>query len=187
MPLSWEKVKRQRPPVLEAARNWYEKWVRGERPGTDNGFDRQGGPHPEPPVEGANQDSKPLQAYAEPLKIDVVTEVDETVQDVVRRLEALEFSGMAQAETLKTFTERDQALTQQLSELQSSLREAERRLQEMQAGAEGHRVLMESMEVRMLQVSNDLSRQAARIRTALWVAGVGMAAALAAIVVAVMR
>src|SRR5690606_27966096 len=74
MPRPWDKVISQRPPVLEAARSWYDKWIRGERHGAGNGADLHDKPQAEAPGEKAVQDDTPLEAYAESLKTDTVAE-----------------------------------------------------------------------------------------------------------------
>ncbi len=181
MPIPWDKVIPQRPHVIEAARGWYEKWIRGER------SDAKGANHGErTPLRPEEAEIK-VEAYAEPIKFEDVVEVKEAAKDVAGRLEALEFAGMAQAETLKNLTEQNQGLAHRLSELQQALKVANESLEEGRTDTAAHKASLENLEMRILHLSTDLSRVANRIKIASWIGGIGLAGAIVAILIAVMR
>ena len=184
MPISWEKLIPHRPQMLDAAKGWYDRWRGSERSSANDGVSTGDGMAHTPPFEdGADK----VEAYAEPIKIEDVVEVKETTKDVASRLEALEFAGMAQAETLKNLADQNQTVTRTLSELQHELGAVDRRLEEARADAEGHRTTLESLEMQLQKLAGDISRQGARINMALWVGGAGVVGAIAAIVIAVWR
>lgn len=180
MPFSWEKVISNKPHVLETARGWYDKWIRGERvqASANDAVDRT---EPDP------TEVRGVSAYAEPIKIEDVVEVKEATRDVTGRLEALEFAGMAQAETVKNLADQSQTLSERLSRLQGELQGVGERMEEIRADSEGHRVSMEGLDTRMQKLSDDLSRLSSRVTMAIWVAVVGVAGSIVALSVAFMR
>lgn len=189
MPIPWEKVVPHRPQMLQTAKGWYEKWIRGERASANDGMDRRGSLDDD--AARFENDGDKVEAYAEPVKIEDVVEVKETTRDVASRLEALEFAGMAQAETLKSLTDQSQAFTRGLSDLQRELHTVDQRLQETRADAETHRTnledqrtTMESLEGQLQKLSGDLSRSRARANMAMGVAAVAVIGAAVAIAAA---
>lgn len=180
MPFSWEKVIPHKPHMLETARGWYEKWIRGERvqSSANDAVDRS-----EPISDHVNG----VDAYAETIKIEDVVEVKETTKDVASRLEALEFAGMAQAETVKSLTDQSQHLSERLSSVHGEVQAVAVRMEEIRADAEGHRVSMESLDMRMQKVSDELSRLSSRVSTAVWIAAAGLVGSIVALSVAFMR
>jgi methyl-accepting chemotaxis protein len=186
MPIPWEKVMPQRPQMLQTARGWYEKWIKGDRPSANDGIARRAEPENAPPEFEDGGDK--VEAYAEPVSIEDVVEVRETTRDVASRLDALEFAGMAQAETIKNLSEQSQTLTRSLSDLQRELNTVDQRLQDTRADAESHRSTMESygamverLEGQLQKLSGDLSRARARANMALWVGLVGVVGAIVTI------
>lgn len=176
MPIPWEKVMPHRPQMLQTARGWYEKWIRGERASANDAAGT---------VDAAARQFEDtpgtVDAYAEPVSIEDVVEVKETTKDVASRLEALEFAGMAQAETIKNLTDQGQSLARHLSDLQGELHAVDQRLQDARANAEGHRASMESLEQHIQRMSADLSGLRSRANMALSVAVIGVVASAVAI------
>lgn len=185
MPIRWDKVVSQRPHMLAAARGWYDKWIRGEHDGSNGGAKARG----KGPISIADETGEAIQldAYAEPIKLEDVIEVRDATRDVASRLDALEFAGMAQTETLKNMGEQSQALTRHLADLQVEMNAVDQRLQEVRANAESYRTSMDSLEIRVQKLSGELSGITARVNMLLWMVGVGMVAAIVAIVLVVMR
>ena len=183
MPIRWDKVVSQRPHMLAAARGWYDKWIRGED-GTNDGAKGHG----KTPISIADEtEAIQLDAYAEPIKLEDVIEVRDATRDVASRLDALEFAGMAQTETLKNVSEQSQTLTRHLTDLQVEMNAIDQRLQEMRANADAYGTSMDGLEIRVQKLSSELSGIRARVNMLLWMVGVGMVAAIVAIVLAVMR
>lgn len=180
MPFSWEKVIPHKPQMLEAARGWYDKWIRGERVHTsaNDGADRS-----EPVSDGM----EPISAYAEPVSIEDVVEVKEATRDVASRLDALEFAGMAQAETVKNLTEQNQDFSTRMADLQQSLAQLDQSMHEARADADGHRTSLQSMEMQMQRLSADISKLSSRVNTAIWVAVVGVVGSIVALSLTFMR
>lgn len=180
MPFSWEKVIPHKPQMLEAARGWYDKWVRGERAhASANDAAQQREP--------AGDEMASVSAYAETVKIEDVVEVKETTRDVASRLEALEFAGMAQAETVKSLTEQNQDFSTRMAELQQSLAQLDQAIHEAKADAEGHRTSLEGLDMRMQKLSGDFSKLAAKVNMAVWIAVVGVVGSIVALSAAFMR
>lgn len=185
MPIRWDKVVSQRPHMLAAARGWYDKWIRGEHDGNNGGTKARG----KTPISIADETDEAIQldAYAEPIKLEDVIEVRDATRDVASRLDALEFAGMAQAETLKNMNEQSQTLTRHLADLQGEVNTIDQHLQEARTNADAYRISLDGLESRVQKLSGELSGITARVNMLLWMVGVGMVAAIVAIVLAVMR
>jgi chromosome segregation ATPase len=180
MPIPWEKVMPHRPQMLQSARGWYDKWIRGERSSANDGMERA--PHSDDRANQFEEGDDKVEAYAEPVSIEDVVEVKEATKDVAGRLEALEFAGMAQAETIKNLTDQSQTLTHNVSDLQLELNAVDQRLQDARADAEGHRATMEGLEGQLQKLSGDLSHVRARANMAMWIGVIGVVGVVAAIV-----
>lgn len=180
MPFSWEKVIPHKPQMLEAARGWYDKWIRGE---SMQASANDGAARNRPVDDGI----EPVAAYGEPVKIEDVVEVKEATRDVAGRLEALEFAGMAQAETVKNLSEQQRGFSSRMAELQQNLTELDQAIHEARADSEGHRMSLEGLEMRMQKLSGDFSKLGAKVTMAIWIAVVGVIGSIVALGAAFLR
>lgn len=180
MQFPWEKVIPHKPQMLETARGWYDKWVRGERVKTSANDAAE-------PVDDFADGRNQVNAYAEPVKIEDVVEVKETTRDVSSRLEALEFAGMAQAETIKNLTDQSQNFSARLASLDSEVDALDQQLEEARSDARSHRSAMEELESRMQQLSSEASKLRSRANMAVWIAVISVLGAAAAIGAAYLR
>lgn len=174
MPFPWEKVMPHKPHMLETARGWYDKWIRGERT-------KASANDPVEPMDDFADGMNQVNAYAEPVKIEDVVEVKETTRDVSSRLEALEFAGMAQAETIRNLTDQGQQFSARLSSLDSEMHMLSQELDEAKADAERHSAAKDALETHLQQLSAEASRIRTRANMALWIAVAGVLSAIAAL------
>ena len=169
MPFPWEKVIPNKPQVLEAARGFYEKWMtRTEKTSANDAAD------------SPTHAGRPISST----EIIDVTEIRDHEAEVFNRLEALEFAGMALAETVKSSAQQSEMLSHGLSELQTQIHDLDQSVRRLRQEGETNRVTLESINTQIEKLSANSSRVSRRATMALWFStGAIVAAAIAIVVV----